>query len=63
MTSKAVNCAPGFSKVCPMMGDACPQDMEPICPNNAMSRMAGGAGDGHMADRGTKRDSIGVIDY
>merc|ERR1711892_1525112 len=52
MTSKAVNCAPGFSKVCPMMGDACPQDMEPICPNNAMSRMAGGAGDGHMADRG-----------
>merc|ERR1712106_335924 len=52
MTSKAVNCAPGFSKVCPMMGDACPQDMEPICPNNAASRMAGGAGDGHMADRG-----------
>merc|ERR1711892_391306 len=52
MTSKAVNCAPGFSKVCPMMGDACPQDMEPICPNNAMSRMAGGAGDGHMADKG-----------
>merc|ERR1711892_539974 len=52
MTSKAVNCAPGFCKVCPMMGDACPQDMEPICPNNAASRMAGGAGDGHMADRG-----------
>merc|ERR1712128_348596 len=52
MTSKAVNCAPGFSKVCPTMGDACPQDMEPICPNNATSRMAGGAGDGHMADRG-----------
>merc|ERR1712123_115582 len=52
MTSKAVNCAPGFSKVCPMMGDACPQDMEPICPNNAASRMAGGAGDGHIADRG-----------
>merc|ERR1712106_907191 len=52
MTSKAVNCAPGFSKVCPMMGDACPQDMEPICPNNAMSRMAGGAGDGRMADKG-----------
>merc|ERR1712123_91694 len=52
MTSKAVNCAPGFSKVCPMMGDACPQDMEPICPNNAMGRMAGGAGDGHMADKG-----------
>merc|ERR1711892_577184 len=52
MTSKAVNCAPGFSKVCPMMGDACPQDMEPICPNNAASRMAGGAGDGHMADKG-----------
>merc|ERR1712106_872146 len=52
MTSKAVNCAPGFCKVCPMMGDACPQDMEPICPNNATSRMAGGAGDGHMADRG-----------
>merc|ERR1712106_606431 len=52
MTSKAVNCAPGFCKVCPMVGDACPQDMEPICPNNAMSRMAGGAGDGHMADRG-----------
>merc|ERR1712123_532680 len=52
MTSKAVNCAPGFCKVCPMMGDACPQDMEPICPNNAMSRIAGGAGDGHMADRG-----------
>merc|ERR1712106_371014 len=52
MTSKAVNCAPGFCKVCPMMGDACPQDMEPICPNNAMGRMAGGAGDGHMADRG-----------
>merc|ERR1712128_185977 len=52
MTSKAVNCAPGFCKVCPMVGDACPQDMEPICPNNAMSRMAGGAGDGHMADKG-----------
>merc|ERR1712123_49378 len=52
MTSKAVNCAPGFSKVCPMMGDVCPQDMEPICPNNAMGRMAGGAGDGHMADKG-----------
>merc|ERR1712123_29843 len=52
MTSKAVNCAPGFSKVCPMVGDACPQDMEPICPNNAMGRMAGGAGDGHMADKG-----------
>merc|ERR1712123_526130 len=52
MTSKAVNCAPGFCKVCPMVGDACPQDMEPICPNNAMGRMAGGAGDGHMADRG-----------
>merc|ERR1711892_1118741 len=52
MTSKAVNCAPGFCKVCPMMGDACPQDMEPICPNNAMGRMAGGAGDGHMADKG-----------
>merc|ERR1711892_912129 len=52
MTSKAVNCAPGFSKVCPMMGDTCPQDMEPICPNNAASRMAGGAGDGHMADKG-----------
>merc|ERR1711892_1541771 len=52
MTSKAVNCAPGFSKVCPMVGDACPQDMEPICPNNAMSRMAGGAGDGHVADKG-----------
>merc|ERR1712123_509538 len=52
MTSKAVNCAPGFSMVCPMMGDACPQDMEPICPNNAASRMAGGAGDGHMADKG-----------
>merc|ERR1712128_384447 len=52
MTSKAVNCAPGFCKVCPMVGDACPQDMEPICPNNAASRMAGGAGDGHMADRG-----------
>merc|ERR1711892_208450 len=52
MTSKAVNCAPGFCKVCPMMGDACPRDMEPICPNNAMGRMAGGAGDGHMADKG-----------
>merc|ERR1711892_726815 len=52
MTSKAVNCAPGFCKVCPMIGDACPQDMEPICPNNAMGRMAGGAGDGHMADKG-----------
>merc|ERR1712128_295910 len=37
---------------CPMMGDACPQDMEPICPNNAASRMAGGAGNGHMSDRG-----------
>ena len=43
-----------------MMGDACPQDMEPICPNNAMGRMAGGAGDGHMADKG-KKDYIGVI--
>ena len=46
MTSKALTCAPGFSKVCPMMGDMCPQDMDPICPHNAMSRMAGNAAEG-----------------
>ena len=43
MTSKALTCAPGFSKVCPMMGDMCPQDMDPVCPYNAMSRMVGSA--------------------
>merc|ERR1712106_961554 len=62
MTSKAVNCAPGFSKVCPMVGDACPQDMEPLCPNNAASRMAGGAGDGHMADRGCQCVPVFLMD-
>jgi len=50
MNSQAVNCAPGFSKVCPMMGDQCPQSMEQVCPSmpTTMPMPAGrmmGAGD------------------
>merc|ERR1711915_383053 len=50
MNSQAVNCAPGFSKVCPMSGDQCPQSMEQVCPSNptTMPMPAGrmmGAGD------------------
>merc|ERR1719268_256891 len=33
MNSQAVNCAPGFSKVCPMSGDQCPPSMEQVCPS------------------------------
>jgi len=29
----ALNCSPGFSKVCPMMGEQCPVDSQQICPN------------------------------
>merc|ERR1711915_392894 len=50
MNSQAVNCAPGFSKVCPMMGDQCPESMEQVCPSmpTTMPMPAGrmmGAGD------------------
>merc|ERR1712198_107788 len=50
MNSQAVNCAPGFSKVCPMMGDQCPEYMEQVCPSmpTTMPLPAGrmmGAGD------------------
>merc|ERR1711915_779476 len=50
MNSQAVNCAPGFSKVCPMMGDQCPPSMEQVCPSmpTTMPMPAGrmmGAGD------------------
>jgi len=51
MTSKAVTCAEGFSKVCPMMEGQCPADMDVMCPNGAMSRMAGGNG-GEGSDKG-----------
>merc|ERR1719495_1991873 len=51
MTSKAVTCAEGFSKVCPMMEGQCPADMDVLCPNGAMSRMAGGNG-GEGSDKG-----------
>merc|ERR1719495_2663460 len=51
MTSKAVTCAEGFSKVCPMMEGQCPADMDVFCPNGAMSRMAGGNG-GEGSDKG-----------
>merc|ERR1711915_247558 len=50
MNSQAVNCAPGFNKVCPMMGDQCPESMEQVCPSmpTTMPMPAGrmmGAGD------------------
>ena len=51
MTSKAVTCAEGFSKVCPMTEGQCPGDMDMMCPNGAMSRMAGGNG-GEGSDKG-----------
>merc|ERR1711942_215516 len=51
MTSKAVTCAEGFSKVCPMMEGKCPADMDMMCPNGAMTRMAGGNG-GEGSDKG-----------
>merc|ERR1712183_542252 len=45
MQSSAMNCASGFTRVCPMMGDTCPEDMDmmcPITPMNAQSRMGNG---------------------
>jgi len=44
MQSSAMNCASGFTRVCPMMGDTCPEDMDmmcPITPMNAQTRMMG----------------------
>merc|ERR1719244_651028 len=32
MMSTSVTCAPGFTRVCPMMEDVCPQDTMMMCP-------------------------------
>ena len=39
MQSSAMNCASGFTRVCPMMEDTCPEDMDMKCPMNAQSRI------------------------
>ena len=62
MTSKAVTCAEGFSKVCPMMEGKCPADMDMMCPNGAMTRMAGGNG-GEGSDKGKDQDKLACYMY
>ena len=55
MMSKAVTCAAGFSKVCPMKGDTCPDDMEQVCPMMpAAGRNMGGNGNAYGKDKGWK---------
>merc|ERR1719186_535016 len=40
MQGSAIKCAKGFTKVCPMIGDTCPEDMDMVCPVNTRNRMA-----------------------
>merc|ERR1712055_246180 len=46
MMSTSVTCAPGFTRVCPMMEDVCPEDTMMMCPGGmapAASRMMHGS--------------------
>ena len=46
MQSSAMNCSSGFTRVCPMMGNTCPVDMDMICPMNAQSKTGNGNASG-----------------